>query len=107
MVPAPEVAREWVDQLEPGVQVLLWTRRRGRTILEYSVVLRVWRDGGWRTLRVFDNAHGVNEVHRYTRSEGKQPGRVWHHGTAGEAFRDAWKSLKESYKRIEEAWLRS
>jgi len=54
-----------------------------------------------------EHAHGINEMHRYTRSEGKQPGRVWHHGTAAEAFQDARLRLKASHRQIEETWLRS
>jgi hypothetical protein len=32
-------------------------------------------------VRVYDAAHGHNEMHRYTRSGGKEPGEVFHSGT--------------------------
>jgi hypothetical protein len=44
-------------------------------------VLTVDRDGEDQTVRVYDGAHGVNDLHRYSRSGGKQPAETCHSGT--------------------------
>lgn len=46
----------------------------GREITDYAVVLLLALDGSTETIRVYDGAHGHNEMHRYTRSEGKAAG---------------------------------
>lgn len=60
-----------------------------RDVVDYAVVLLVDVDGKIETVRVYDGAHGQNELHRYTRSGGKQPAEVVHDGTLGEGMRAA------------------
>lgn len=62
---------------------------QGREVTDYAVVLLLDTDKGTETIRVYDSAHGHNEMHRYTRSKGKQPGTVFHSGTLGEGMRAA------------------
>jgi hypothetical protein len=50
-------------------------KTEGRDVLDYSVVLLVEEDGQLETVRVYDGAHGGNELHRYTREDRKQPRR--------------------------------
>lgn len=94
-----------VDELEPGIDVISeWeTDERGR-VTSYVVVLRVERAGRWHGVRVWDNAQGVGEMHRYTRSGGKQRAQVVHRGEFGEAMRAARQHAKESYQAIIESW---
>ena len=47
----------------------------GRPIARYSVVLLAFEDGGWQTIRVYDNHLGTHHMHRYARQGGKQPKR--------------------------------
>jgi hypothetical protein len=46
-------------------------------------------------VRVNDNAHGANEMHRYTLAGGKQPPKLAHAGEAGEAMRAARDEVRE------------
>ena len=61
----------------------------GREIIDYAVVLLLDTEKGTETIRVYDGAHGHNEMHRYTRSAGKQAGHAFHGGTLGEGMRAA------------------
>lgn len=49
-------------------------------------------------------AHGHNEMHRYTRSEGKQSGTPLHRGTLGDGMRAAIAEIKSSYPEMIEGW---
>jgi hypothetical protein len=40
-------------------------------------------------VRVYDAAHGFNEMHRHTEEGGKQSGTVFHRGTLGDGMHDA------------------
>jgi hypothetical protein len=44
---------------------------QGREITDYAVVLLLEVGDGTETIRVYDGAHGHNEMHRYTRGKGK------------------------------------
>jgi hypothetical protein len=59
-----------------------------------------------KTVRVYDGAHGVNEMHRYTASRGKQPGTVFHSGTLGEGMRAAIAEVEHGYRGMIEGWER-
>ena len=69
-----------------------------REIVDYSVVLVVEHDGEGQVVRVYDGAHGVNELHRYTVRRGKQAGEVFHAGTLGDGMRDAIVQIRTSYE---------
>ena len=64
-------------------------------IIDYSVVL-VFAHDGRETVRVYDGAHGVNELHRHTRAAGKQPADAFHGGTLGEGMRAAIEEWRKS-----------
>jgi hypothetical protein len=75
----------------------------GREVLDYSVVLLVDR-GGLRTVRVYDAAHGFNEMHRHTEEGGKQPGTAFHGGTLGDGMRNAIEAVEHRYEKMIEGW---
>ncbi|MFZ1926241.1 MAG: hypothetical protein WAU42_08880 [Solirubrobacteraceae bacterium] len=75
-----------------------------RDVVDYSIVLLAEVDGKLETIRVYDGAHGTNELHRYTRSGGKQPGEAVHDGTLGEGMRAAIDDVKHGYGAMIEAW---
>lgn len=83
-----------------------FTTRRGRDIIDYSVVLLLDRGKRRETVRVYDGAHGFNEMHRYTRSGGKQPGSPFHGGTLGEGMRAAIAEVERGYLEMIEGWER-
>jgi hypothetical protein len=78
------------------------TDRRGVT--DYSVVLVVDDGGRAMTVRVYDGAHGENELHRYTRRGGKQAAEIFHRGTLGVGMRTAIEAIKCGHESMIEAW---
>jgi hypothetical protein len=78
----------------------------GREITDYAVVLLLALDGSTETVRVYDGAHGYNEMHRYTRSDGKQQGEPFHAGTLGEGMRAAIAEIERVYGEMIEGWKR-
>jgi hypothetical protein len=94
--------------LNRALGVLLWVEfvTDGREVTNYSVVLIQERDGLRETIRVYDGAHGYNEMHRYTRGGGKQPGELFHAGTLGEGKRAAIAEVERGYSEMIEGWRR-
>jgi len=74
-------------------------------VIGYSVVLLLAARDGAQTVRVYDAAHGFNEMHRYTRGEGKQDGVVFHRGTLGEGIQAALEAVKTGYREMIEGWM--
>lgn len=77
---------------------------RGREVSDYVVVLATKRGGRRHTVRVYDSAHGVNEMHRHTCSGGKQSAEIFHAGTLGEGMRAATDQIKQGYRTMIEGW---
>jgi hypothetical protein len=59
-----------------------------------------------QTVRLYDGAHGENELHRYTREGGKQPAEVFHRGTLGQRMRAAIEEVERGYQAMIESWHR-
>jgi hypothetical protein len=83
-----------------------WTTRRRRAVTDYAVVLTVEREGVEHTVRVYDGAHGVNELHRYTRTGGKQSADIFNAGDLGEGMREALDDCQRRYPLMIEGWDR-
>jgi hypothetical protein len=81
--------------------------QRGRNVIDYSVVLVIEVDGRIETVRVYDGAHGKNELHRYTREGGKQAAEVFDRGTLGEGMRAAIDEIKGGYEEMIDGWHRA
>jgi len=79
---------------------------QGSDVLDYAVVVLLETADRLRTVRVYDGAHGHNEMHRYTRSGGKEPGAVFHGGTLGEGMRAAISEIERGYREMIEGWER-
>lgn len=77
-----------------------------REVTNYSVVLIVEEDGEEHTVRIYDGAHGVNELHRYTRRGGKQPAARFDAGTLGEGMRAAIDQVRSTYAEMIDSWRR-
>lgn len=94
--------------LDHGLGALLRVQftTRGTDVIDYAVVLLLEVERGMETIRVYDGAHGHNEMHRYSRSAGKQPGAVFHGGTLGEGMRAAISEVERGYREIIEGWER-
>lgn len=97
-----ELPLDWREQARMYVR---W-RTNGREIVNYAVTLIAVDAGEARTVRVYDGAHGVNEMHRYTRVHGKQPATIVHDGTLGEGFRAAQLEVRQHWADMIEGWRR-
>jgi len=75
-----------------------------RDVLDYSIVLLVKVDDEMETVRLYDGAHGENEMHRYTRTGGKLSAEVVDHGSLGPSMRAAIEEIERGYEAMIEAW---
>jgi hypothetical protein len=79
------------------VVVVQWVTNR-REVMDYSVVLAVGEGAETHTVRVYDGAYGVNELHRSTRSGGKAAAEIFHRGTLGAGMRAALAKAVARYR---------
>lgn len=93
----PDYSRLLDAALGASIRVEFTTDRR--TVTKYSVVLVLDEGAGPQTVRVFDGAHGVNEMHRYTASGGKQPDEIFDAGSLGRECAPRCSRLRPPTKR--------
>jgi hypothetical protein len=67
-------------------------------------VLLVEVDDHLEPVRLYDGAHGKNELHRYGKQVGKGPSEVFHHGTLAEGMRAAIEDAEYGYEAMIESW---
>jgi ferredoxin-NADP reductase len=80
----PPFYRDVLDY-EVGARIVVEFTTRGREVVDYAVVLTVDDEHGEAvTVRVYDGAHGINEMHRHDRAGEKAPAASFHAGTLGE-----------------------
>jgi hypothetical protein len=90
---------------EIGVRIVVEFTTRGSYVLDYAVVLTVNDEAGEATtVRVYDGAHGVNDMHRHDRDGEKAPAETFHAGTLGEGMRAAITAVRTGYKEMIDAW---
>jgi hypothetical protein len=102
------VSAHYYKDLDLPREVHIWvdfSTERG-TVVNYRVVLLLETSVGPETIRVYDGAHGYNEMHRYTRRLGKQTGTLFHSGSLGEGMRAAMQDLEARYLKMVEGWER-
>jgi hypothetical protein len=90
--------------LPDGVFLYVEFRTVGRDVVDYSLVLVLKAPEATDTVRVYDAAHGFNEMHRFGRGDGKRQGVPFHSGTLGEGMRTAMESIKREFKQMIEGW---
>ncbi len=89
-----------------GAKLSVEFATEGREVTDYAVVLLLETGDDTETVRLYDGAHGHNEMHRYIRSQGKQPGTPFHGGTLGEGMRAAISEIEDGYREMIEGWER-
>ena len=89
---------------EVGARIVVEFTTREREVIDYAVVLTVDDEDGAATVRVYDGAHGVNDMHRHDRSGEKAPADTFHPGTLGEGMRAAITAVRTGYKEMIDAW---
>lgn len=94
------------DQFDAEAEIeVRFVTRRG-VLVEYAVVLLLEEDDRLHTVRVYDNAHGVHDMHRYNRAGEKQPAEAFHYGSASEALQSALGAVRDGYREMIESWRR-
>jgi hypothetical protein len=90
---------------EVGARIVVEFTTRGRQVIDYAVVLTVDDEHGEAaTVRVYDGAHGANEMHRHDRAGEKAPAESFHAGTLGEGMRAAIVAVRVGFKEMIDAW---
>jgi hypothetical protein len=89
-----------------GVSLWVDFRTERGVVVGYTVILLLSTSEGSRTIRVYDSTHGYNEMHRHTRTGGKQTGRLFHSGSLGEGLRVAIEDAEDRYVEMIEGWER-
>ncbi len=84
--------------------VQLVVERSSEHPIEYAIVLLVLRDGRWRTVRTFDNAHDPSEHHEhgYVGLEKQSPTVTY--GPVNDAMYAAELKLLRDWRDIVQAW---
>lgn len=75
-------------------------------MIDYALVLVAELDARVETIRVYDAAHGCNELHRYTKELGKRPAEIFHRGTLGEGMRSAIEQIQRGHEEMIDGWRR-
>jgi ferredoxin-NADP reductase len=90
---------------EIGARIVVEFMTDRRVIVDYAVVLTVDDENGEAvTVRVYDGAHGANDMHRHDRSGKKATAETFHTGTLGEGMRAAITAIRTGYKKMIDAW---
>lgn len=89
---------------EAGVRIVVEFETYGTLVVDYAVILIV-EDGRQEvTVRVYDGAHGNNDMHRHDRLGTKMSAETFHQGTLGEGMRAAIAAVRTGHKEMIEAW---
>ena len=75
-----------------------------RDVVDYAVVLTIDDEGNEATVRVYDGAHGTNDMHRHSRSGEKAPAETFHAGTLGEGCGAAITAVRTGYEEMIRTW---
>lgn len=102
------MSADYWEEIDAARGVWMWVdfRTERGEVVDYVIVLAQWTGESRETVRIYDAAHGFNEMHRFTRSAGKQDGIEVHRGTLGEGMRSAQEEIKQSYPSMIEGWER-
>lgn len=94
-----------VLDLEAGARIIVRFKTRIRDVVDYAVILTIREaDGREVPVRLYDGAHGINELHRYTRSGKKRLAEQFHSGTLGEGMRAAVAAVRDGYMEMIDGW---
>jgi hypothetical protein len=95
---------EYADPLDDGVAIAVRFVTEDGVLVRYAVVLLVGDRDEARPVRLFDNTHGVHEMHRYTRDGYKQPPELFHSGTPSEAMNAAKAWITDGWRGMIDGW---
>lgn len=94
--------RERFWDLADGVRAFY--QRTSAHPVEYAITLRILRGGRWRTIHLFDNAHGVDEHHEHSYVGSCKQAPVVCDCDANAAMAAALETLFTMWPQILDAW---
>jgi hypothetical protein len=94
---------DYREILDHDAEVIVRFITERGAVIRYRVVLVAVVGGEEHTVRVFDNAHGRNDMHRYVSGE-KRPAEEFSQASPGEAMRVAIRWAQQSYREMIDAW---
>lgn len=89
---------------EVGARLVVEFTTDNNHVVNYAVVLMIDGEDGIQTVRVYDGAHGVNDMHRHDTRGLKLPATMFHAGTLGEGMRAAITAIRTDYKEMIAGW---
>ena len=92
--------------LSHEAELVVWYLTERDEVTSYAVVLLVRDQDHLAPVRVYDNAHGQNELHRHTHTGGKQAAERHLETSHGEAMRAAIGEILARYDKMIEGWRR-
>jgi hypothetical protein len=95
------MADPFIRPLSDDARILI--EFEGRPLERYAIMLQLLIEDRWQTVRLFDNAHGDHDMHRYTGAE-KQPAERFAEGAINEVAPQAINYLIDHWKAIAESW---
>lgn len=95
------MAAPFIRPLSDDARILI--EFEGRPLERYAIMLQLQIEGRWQTIRLFDNAHGDHDMHRYTGDE-KQPAERFAEGATNEIAPQAISYLIDYWKAIADSW---
>jgi hypothetical protein len=94
------------DELNPEAEIDVRFFTLLGVVTDYTVVLLAEDRGAWHAVRVYDNAHQINDMRRYNRDGEKQPAEMFHAGSASEALQSAIETVRDGYSEMIDSWRR-
>lgn len=94
------------DQLDSDTSIDVQFRTVQAEVSEYAVVLLTQVNDRLRAVRLYDNAHGGHDMHRYTYDGVKQRPETFHRGSASAALQSAIGAVRSGYSEMIESWRR-
>jgi len=100
--------REVFIDVKPGVRIR-FRRSEAPPPVSYAITLEILEDGEWTTVRLWDNADGIqlHHEHVYTRTGGKQPPAIGDFPSPNEAMAAAIRKARGTAAEIVRQWRES
>lgn len=98
--------RTYRINLEAGIDISVRYTLDHNQLAVYAVLLLVEESGTWFPVRLYDNAHGQRDLHRYTEQGGKQQAEPLPENPPAQAMIEAIEAIKAGHEEMIRSWRR-